>query len=299
MSINDESSGSDSSGDGGRTRVLASKDGESVALHDFGGEGPTLLLGHGNGLNAGMWAGALPHLRPHYRCYGIDLRGHGACPEANTSYSVERNRFAEDVLRCVDEVGGPVLYAGHSLGGASAIYAALMRPEAFVALWLFEPVMVPDTFVYPGGNRPTFLIDASRRRRMEFDSVDDAFERFSSKPPYSDCDPISVRSYVEIGTRPISGGGVRLTCEGENEARVFESGQPLDFARLSAVTMPTVVAAGGDGDGPNAIPAQVAPLVADALGNCRLEEHATLSHFGPMEDPATIAKSIVDHFSNL
>lgn len=274
--------------------ILTSPDGESVALHDFGGDGPTLLLAHGNGLNAGMWVAAASHLNERFHCYGIDLRGHGRAHRRAPDYSVDRARFGEDVLTCVDAVGGPVCYAGHSLGGASGIHAAIARPEAFRGLWLFEPVLVPESMTRPGG--PSMLIEASRRRRMEFDSVDDAVERFGSKPPFSGCDPAAVRAYVEIGTRPVA-DGVRLSCEGEDEARVFGSGQPLDFGLLANLTMPAVVAAGADGDEAHAIPAKVAPFVAEALAAGRLESHPELSHFGPMEDPAAIAASITEFFA--
>ena len=129
---------------------------------------------------------------------------------------------------------------------------------------------------------------------MEFASVDDAVARFSSKPPFSRCDPITVRAYVEIGSYPVD-GGIRLSCEGENEARVFESGEALDFDRLGRLMMPTVVAAGAEIDSAHAIPAQVAPLVAAALGNCRYEAHDGLTHFGPMEAPLDLAASIAQH----
>lgn len=277
--------------------ILTSADGEPVALHDFGGTGPSLLLGHGNGLNAGMWAGVVPHLRDRYRCYGIDLRGHGACRPVDPRYSVDRRRFGEDVLACVDRVGGPVLYAGHSLGGASAVFAALQRPDAFTALWLYEPVLVPQDLERPEAVQPNFLVEASRRRRMTFESVEDAFERFRSKPPFSECDPTAVRAYVEIGTYPVA-GGVRLSCEGENEARVFESSEALDFGRLAAIQVPAVVAAGGVDDDAHALPALVASFVAEALGHGRLERHRELSHLGPMEAPADIAASIQRHFGS-
>ncbi len=284
-------------------RIVTSADGEPVALHDFGGDGPPLLMGHGNGLNAGMWAAVVPHLRSRFRCWGIDLRGHGATrpatPDhpASDDYSVARDRFAEDVLACVEAVGGgPVCYAGHSLGGASVVYAALRRQELFRGLWLFEPVVVPTTF----GERslPSFLIEASRRRRADFDSVDDAVARLSSKPPFSACDPVAVRAYMAIGTYPTE-SGVRLSCRPDDEARVFGSGEPVDFTRLAAITVPSVVVAGGEAAEAHAVPAQVAPLIAAALGHCRFELHPTLSHFGPMEDGAAIAASIVAHFEPL
>ena len=279
------------------TELLASADGEPVALHDFGGDGPAILFGHGNGLNAGMWAAVVPHLQHRFHCYGIDLRGHGAVGPRDTSYSVDRDRFAEDVMACVEHVGAPVCYGGHSLGGAAVVYAVLRRPELFRGLWLFEPVVVPRG-AFDERPKPSFLIEVARRRRMAFDSVDDAVARLSAKPPFSGCDPVAVRAYLEIGTYPAE-GGVRLSCTGENEARVFGSDELVDFEQLAAVTMPAVIVAGGEADEAHAIPAQVAPLIAQALGNARFELHPDLSHFGPMEAPAAMAASIIAHFGPL
>ena len=38
-------------------------------------------------------------------------------------------------------------------------------------------------------------------------------------------------------------------------------------------------------------PAMFAPKIAEALPDGRLEDHPELGHFGPLEDPATIAAS--------
>ncbi len=277
-------------------KILSSGDGEPVALHDFGGNGPALLLSHGNGLNAGMWAAVLPMLVNRFHCFGIDLRGHGAAREVSDGYSVDRERFGEDILACVDAVGGPVRLAGHSLGGAAAVYAALARPGAFRGLWLYEPILAPVGFNRNNGDGPSKLVEASRRRRMEFDSVDEAVDRLSSKPPFFGCDSYAVRGYLEIGSYPVD-GGIRLACTGDNEARVFDSGKGLDFDRLGSLTIPTVVASGGNADTANAAAPKLAPLVAEALGNARWEEHRWVSHFGPMEAPRAIAQSIVAHLA--
>jgi pimeloyl-ACP methyl ester carboxylesterase len=275
-------------------RLLSSADGEPVALHDFGGNGPSLLLTHGNGLNSGMWAAALPHLTERFHCFGVDLRGHGAAREVSDGHDVSRERFGEDVLACVDTIGAPTRLAGHSLGGAAAIHAALIRPQAFAGLWLYEPVLIPLGFDRSSVQGPSKLVELSRRRRMEFDSIDDAVDRFSSKPPFFGCDSFAVRGYLEIGSYPVE-GGIRLACTGENEARVFDSGSEFDFGRLAAIEVPVVIASGGNADEANDLPPKMAPQIAEALGNAVWEEHQWLSHFGPMEAPRTIANSIIEH----
>ncbi len=282
--------------------LVTSDDGETVAVHDFGGpaDGPPLLLSHGNGLNAGMWAAALPELTTRFRCHGVDLRGHGRARPTVEGYSVDRERFAADIVAAVTAIGGPVCFAGHSLGAASATLACLLHPSPaslFTGLWLFEPVLVPDD--YDRGEGPSFLVEMSRRRRMEFESAADAVSRFRSKPPFSGCHPRAVDGYVEVGTIE-TGNGVRLSCRGEDEARVFETMATLDFGRLGAVDLPTLVASGAAADVANALPPKLAPLVAEAMGdNARWIEFDGLSHFGPMEAPARIARSIVGFFDEV
>jgi pimeloyl-ACP methyl ester carboxylesterase len=279
--------------------TLVTSDGEPATLHDLGGDGPPLLLTHGNGLNAGMWATVVPHLRPHFRCHGLDFRGHGGSRPTRDGFSVERSRFVDEVLAAVDAVGGPpVVAAGHSLGGATLLRAEVARPGTFVGLWLFEPVVVPVGFPRPEGG-PAMLIEMSRRRRMAFDSVEEAFSRFRSKPPYSDCEEAAVRAYVELGTYPLPDGGVRLSCSGDTEARIFESGGEVDFATLAAVTCPVAVALGANVAVGNDLPPRVAPLVAEALPDGHLERFEHLTHFGPMEDGSLVAAAIEAHLRPL
>lgn len=262
-------------------------------MHDFGGQGPAIVLGHGNGLNAGMWRAALPGLKSQFHVYGVDLRGHGACRPVNPDYSVDRYRLGEDLMAVVDHLDRPVAYAGHSLGGAAAIYGSLARSDLFSAMWLFEPVVIPSWFERSAP--PSQLVEMTRRRRHHFDSPQDAFDRFVAKAPFDRCDPQAVRGYVELGTQPVD-GGVALSCHPENEARVFGSGQPLDFNRLGTITTPTVVAAGEEVEAAHSIPAQMAAPIARALGAARLELHPGIGHFGPMEAPHELARSIIAHF---
>jgi pimeloyl-ACP methyl ester carboxylesterase len=276
-------------------RLLTSPDGVAAVLHDLGGSGPPLLLTHGNGLNAGMWAAVVPHLQAHFHCHGLDFRGHGASRPAD-GFSIERTDFDAEVLAAVEALGGrPMAAAGHSLGGATLLRAEMARPGTFSKLWVFEPVLIPDTF--ERGDGASMIVEISRKRRVVFDSVDAVYERFISKPPYRDCEPVAVRGYVELGTFPLAEGGLRLSCLGETEARIYEGGTPMDFAVLGAVACPVVVSRGGAINDANALPPAVAPDIAAALGNGRLETLDGLTHFGPMENGAVIAASILAHLA--
>src|SRR6476469_7835422 len=109
-------------------RQLRDDDGEHAALHDLGGDGPALLLTHGNGLNAGMWATVVPPLRATVTCFGLDFRGTAASQQGHERIPVERHWFTDEVLSAVDAIGGPALAAGHSLGGGMLLRAEQQRP---------------------------------------------------------------------------------------------------------------------------------------------------------------------------
>jgi pimeloyl-ACP methyl ester carboxylesterase len=278
-----------------RDHQLVGSDGEHAVLHELGGDGPPLLLTHGNGLNAGMWSTAAPHLSRQFSVFALDFRGHGASRPIADGFSVARATFMGEVLAAVALMGGaPVRAAGHSLGGATLINTELSNPGTFSKLWVFEPVIVPEGFARPDGEHP--LVVASRKRRMHFDSADAAYERFVSKPPYSDCEPDAVRAYVELRTYS-DGDGVRLSCSGDTEARVFSTGEPTNFEELSNVTCPTIVARGNAVAKGNEMPPQIAPAIAEALGTAELVGFDGLTHFGPMEDGATIADAIIRHLA--
>lgn len=275
---------------------LLGTDGEHAVLHDLGGSGPPLLLTHGNGLNAGMWATVVPHLQPRFHCHGLDFRGHGASRPASPGFSVERQFFVDEARMAAEALGGSPPIVGHSLGGATAVRCELEHPGTFERMWLFEPVIVPPGGPRPDENHP--LVLASRKRRSRFDSAEAALERFRSKPPYSECEEAAVRAYVEFGTTPVNvaepKGEVDLTCWGDTEARVFMSGVPTDFSTLAAVQAPTVVARGEAVSAGNEIPPMMASPIADALGNGELLPMEGLTHFGPMEDGGRVAAAILE-----
>jgi pimeloyl-ACP methyl ester carboxylesterase len=63
--------------DGPQPVQVPGPDGHSVALHDFGGEGPPLLFAHATGMHGWTWSIIARHLADQFHCWALDFRGHG------------------------------------------------------------------------------------------------------------------------------------------------------------------------------------------------------------------------------
>jgi pimeloyl-ACP methyl ester carboxylesterase len=269
-------------------RQVPSTDGVTLALHDLGGDGPPLLLCHPTGFLAMTWAPLAAALSDVAHTWALDFRGHGDSTSP-TSLDFAWSGMADDVLAVVDDLGlTGVRAAGHSMGGAALLMAEQRRAGTFSRLWLYEPIVFPPVEGGGGGSNP--LVEGARRRRPWFPDREAAYANFASKPPLDTLAPEALRAYVDHGLRDRpDDDAVELKCAPDVEARVFAEGATHPtFARLGQVRCPVTVAASGDPVGP----AQIAPLIAEALPNGRLERHPTLTHFGPMEDPEGMAAAV-------
>lgn len=278
---------------------ITTADGVDLAVYDFGGDGPPLLLAHATGFHAHTWAPVVAAgLRDRFHCYAFDERAHGdSTPPPNGDFSWLR--FADDALAVIDALGlggAPLYAAGHSCGGALLLLAEMARPGTFQALYCFEPVVMPmERVPTPEEVDPSTnpLAIGARRRREVFDSLDAALANFSAKPPMASFAPESLRAYVEHGFEPVAdgGGGVRLKCRGEDEARTYEAAIFHGaYLRLHEVACPVTLVCG---ELTNAFGVDVLRLDAARLPDARVEVLPGLSHFGPLEDPAALATSIL------
>ncbi len=98
---------------------------------------PPLVLLPALGETAADWAVVAAHLSGTFRCYALDLRGHGRSDRPGR-YSIELMR--EDLWAFLDALGlDRVGLLGHSLGALVALVAAMDRPDRVDRLVLEDP----------------------------------------------------------------------------------------------------------------------------------------------------------------
>lgn len=98
----------------------------------------TILFIHGYGESMLSWRGPIDALQRRYRVLAIDVPGFGGSDKPAGPYDLgTQTRRLTDLL---DRwTTGPVIVAGHSMGGELALSLALHRPDRVVGLMLVSP----------------------------------------------------------------------------------------------------------------------------------------------------------------
>ena len=132
------------------------------------------------------------------------------------------------------------------------------------------------------------MVDAAKRRRSRFASHDAALAAYARKPPMHSFQAGALAAYVDYGFAPCPGddAGVELKCRPDVEARSLEMTFTHDAAaRMSSLACPLTQVFG----------TLTPPVQQETIASiARLTGTPTipvdgLGHFGPMEQPWTIA----------
>jgi len=207
---------------------LPSRGGRMAAI-DLGDPGRAfdMVFIHANGFNARTYLELLRPLAKDLRILMPDLRGHGrtslpAAPEGRRSWD---DHFA-DIAALLDQVGTPVVMAGHSMGGTTALAASWLRPTVGASVVLFDPVIwsrpAALAFGLPGMGRVSAripLVKGALRRRKGFPDREAAFAAYRGRGAFRDWPDAMLRDYLADGlVADPYGEGLILACAPEWEA---------------------------------------------------------------------------------
>lgn len=115
---------------GREVEPVASFDGTRLHVEIVDGDGPTIVLAHGFSLNLVAWHYQIRDLPPGFRLVLYDARGHGRSEKPRTG-EWTLDALARDMEAVIAAHGGtdPVVLAGHSMGGMTALRFAGLYPE--------------------------------------------------------------------------------------------------------------------------------------------------------------------------
>jgi pimeloyl-ACP methyl ester carboxylesterase len=275
----------------------------ALAVHDWNdgvaaGDGAPILRAHPTGFHGRVWAPVAERLvGAGHRVWSLDFRGHGDsyAPDADGN-DYAWDGFASDALAVIDHLGVAgepgLVAAGHSKGATALLLGEVRRPGTYPRIWAFEPIMFATELVT--GNVPMDdfpLARSARRRRNEWASIEEAYDAYSSKPPLNVMTPESLRAYVEYGLRDRGDGVFELKCRPEVEARTYSMAPSNGaWAVLPQVKSAVVIACG---EVSTDIGPPLAERITRRLPDATLEVWPGCGHFGPQQDPAACAASIL------
>lgn len=256
------------------------------------GDGPTVLLVHGQPGSGADWGGLARELSVDHRVIAPDRPGWGAHPRPAAGLSENAAALARVLDCCAAET--PVTAVGHSLGGGIALHLALERPDLVCALVLVGSVgssaavtgidkllglpMVGDGLVAAGSAALRRGVRALRRvpegskvGRLAHDAV--------NLP--------SLKSLLEgsLG-EPVKG---RRRTSFVVEQRALLQDTPLLEARLGDLHVPVAVV---NGASDHIVPPAAARRLAELIPGAELVMIGGAGHLVAFEQPAELAKIV-------
>ncbi|HVU11211.1 MAG TPA: alpha/beta hydrolase [Phototrophicaceae bacterium] len=264
--------------------------GLDIAVFEYGTSGQPILFAHATSFHARVWDQVIA-LLPEFHCFAVDLRGHGRSGKPKPPHYW---RYVADDLVEVGKAFGlqnqNTLGVGHSIGGHAVAEAAGLQPDLFASLLLIDPVIMPREN-YVG---VTDFGHFAAKRRNEWASKDEMYERFKDRPPFNAWKPQILRDYVEYGLVPNpNGSGFVLACTPDYEAESYNYAPAANIYNLiTTIPIPTtILRAGGISDASvfNLSASPTAPDLAAQFAQGKDVSLPQLSHFIPMEAPELTA----------
>jgi len=223
------------------------------------------------------------------RAICLDVAGHGlsALDEGQVfTWEVAGARILDDIARRQPGAGRRIGF-GHSGGGTALLWAEVLAPGTFDALFLYEPPVraaIPAAMLPPSGIPP--LAESVKYRRNSFSGSGDFEDYLRRREPYRSFDEEALAAYVASGLVEDGAGGYTLACAPALEASMYVVPDDGLLERLGEIRAEVVLAQGENTFERFGV---MADAVASRLPHARRVTVPGLTHFGPMESPALVA----------
>ena len=240
-------------------------------FHDQG-QGPSVVLAHGLGMNHAMWQWQVPALLPSFRVVTYDLIGHGGSP--SPSGKPDLTLLSRQLLELMDhrEIERAAI-VGFSLGGMIARRFAIDHLERLSALAILHSAHGRSDQQRNAVHRRVDLAD----RNGPAATVDEALERWFT-PRFAADNPdilTLVRGWILANDRRIYPLLYRVLAEGDQEI----------VGNLGTITCPTLVMTGEEDHGNSP---EMARQMALAIADAKVVILPGLRHMALAEDPPSV-----------
>jgi pimeloyl-ACP methyl ester carboxylesterase len=271
----------------------------SLQVTEWPGDSDPVLLLHATGFHSRCWDSIAREL-PGVHIYAVDIRFHGG---SDRHGQVSWQLMAADVealLQRLDLQG--VVGVGHSLGGFLTAYVGARKQARFRQLVLIDPVIFPR-HVYDKGFPEPDAVDPTQspvsRRKNSWQSAEQMYQRFRDRPPFDTWQDRVLRDYCDYALRAAADESVlQLACDPLHEAAIYLShrGNEVIYELLPDLQLPvTILRAPPDFDNlGNFAASPTWPGLVDYLPMAREFYFPDMSHFIPMENPALVARIILE-----
>lgn len=263
-----------------------------LAVWEWPGDGPALLLAHATGFHARCWDWIVRQF-PGRRAIAPDLRGHGRSSKPEPPY--RWHDFGDDIAAVAAEMElADAIGIGHSMGGHSIVAAAALRPGTFASLLLVDPtIFAPEYYGQPQEYDTSFIL----KRRNVWQSPEEMFERFRPRFPFSGWREEVLRDYCEFGLLPSDEGFV-LACPPAIEAAIYARSNAVDadlYPAIPSIAQPVTIMRGGYPWNLEKFELAASPTAPDLASKFPHGRDVFLegrSHYIPMEAPELVVEEI-------
>jgi pimeloyl-ACP methyl ester carboxylesterase len=240
------------------------------------GPRPAILLLHGSGVSARSWTFQLQNLGHALRVLAVDLPGHG---ESDPIGAMTLDGYADAARSLLDALGtGPVLAAGHSLGGAVAQLLAARHPQMVRGLVLLSTcAKLPE--------RGGFLQRFYRCLPGFIQKI--LFFSTAKKILFS---PFASRQAMALGMEELR------ACRPETILKDLTAAQAMDLREVAQkLRVPTLILCG---DRDKLTPPALSKQLSELIPGSRLLTVEAAGHMLPLEAPGLVNQEILN-FVNL